>query len=330
MKKSALYVCLMGLLLSISSCTDESAVINSVTNDQPVVVNFQLALRQEISSFPLTKNMPEGLPADPMTKSDTDPDGGGDSQTEPATPTTEITRIEYALYRNDDNSLVKHQSITPQLGENGEVLLQVKDGITPGTYKACFVAHAVTAATFSETTNLLTFPTIKDTFWGTDEIEITVTDNDQTIDVTLKRVIAGIEFCPIDAVPAEVQDFTISSSGYYNTLSILDGNAGSTTLEIPYTHQFTTDEYAADARISHILYTFVPNTDAAITTMTLAARGESELVVRQKVIRQVPIYRNKITRYTGTLYTPNVIDTNFNLNIDGNWEEAVEKNLDEV
>ena len=62
MKKSALYVCLMGLLLSISSCTDESAVINSVTNDQPVVVNFQLALRQEISSFPLTKNMPEGLP----------------------------------------------------------------------------------------------------------------------------------------------------------------------------------------------------------------------------------------------------------------------------
>ena len=62
--------------------------------------------------------------------------------------------------------------------------------------------------------------------------------------------------------------------------------------------------------------------------MSIAAKEKEGLIIRQKQINNIPIYRNRITRYTGTLYTPNITDTQFTLTINKEWGEYVEKDLD--
>ena len=65
-----------------------------------------------------------------------------------------------------------------------------------------------------------------------------------------------------------------------------------------------------------------------INEMSIAAKEKEGLIIRQKQINNIPIYRNRITRYTGTLYTPNITDTQFTLTINKEWGEYVEKDLD--
>ena len=213
--------------------------------------------------------------------------------------------------------------------KDGSYTTDLQDGIKPGTYKVCFIAHGIGAATFDESTGMMTFPKIEDTFWGNDELEVTAEEKEKTTTVELTRAIAGIEFKATDAVPSNIYQFTIASSGFYNTLSILDGSVGSNLIEIPYSYLFKSEDYAADKRINHIIYTFAPEGgEAQINEMSIAAKEKEGLIIRQKQINNIPIYRNRITRYTGTLYTPNITDTQFTLTINKEWGEYVEKDLD--
>ena len=176
---------------------------------------------------------------------------------------------------------------------------------------------------------MMTFPKIEDTFWGNDELEVTAEEKEKTTTVELTRAIAGIEFKATDAVPSNIYQFTVASSGFYNTLSILDGSVGSNLIEIPYSYLFKSEDYAADKRINHIIYTLAPESgEAQINEMFIAAKEKEGLIIRQKQINNIPIYRNRITRYTGTLYTPNITDTQFTLTINKEWGEYVEKDLD--
>lgn len=332
MKKSAFTVLCAGLFILFTACSDDNAPSKPEAESQPVVVKFQLALRQEVSSFQKTKNIPGNLPGDPTTKGDpeTKPGDTGEGNEETATPVSSISFIEYALYKNDDNSFIKHLRKEVTMSDDSSVSFNLQDQLKPGTYKVCFIAHGIKDASFDESSGIVTFPDVKDTFWGNDEIEISATQTEQTFPITLKRAIAGIEFYPADPVPTEVHNFQISSSGLYNTINILDGISGEDKKEIQYSYIFTADDYGKDKRISHFLYTFVPNTEQAqIGQMTLKAQEKSGNVVRQKSITAVPIYRNKITRYTGTLYTASITDGDFQIHINTGWDGYVDKTLDD-
>lgn len=329
MKKNVLYAFSAGVLLCLFSCSEESALDNPIVDNPVATVKFKLALQQEISSFQTTRNMPGNLPAGPTSK-------GGENETpsvpsgeDPAVPTTDLAFIEYALYKNDDNSFIKHIQADLTANEDGSYSTSLQDGIKPGTYKVCFIAHGIKAAAFDESTGMVTFPNVGDTFWGNDELEVTAEEKDKTVTVALARAIAGIEFKATDAVPSNVYQFTIGSSGLYNTLSILDGTVGNGTIEIPYSYLFKSEDYAEDQRTSHLIYTLAPGNGAAsIGNMSIAAKEEGGVIVRQKQINDIPIYRNKITRYSGTLYTPNITDSQFVISIDKSWGGYEEKELD--
>lgn len=329
MKKNVFFTWASILLLCLTSCSEESVLEEPEIKNPVVTVKFKLALRQEISSFQKTKNMPGNLPAGPTTKVDENVTPSNPSEEEQATPTSDISFVEYALYKNDDNSFVKHTRAALTANKDGSYTTDLQDGIKPGTYKVCFIAHGIGAATFDESTGMMTFPKIEDTFWGNDELEVTAEEKEKTTTVELTRAIAGIEFKATDAVPSNIYQFTIASSGFYNTLSILDGSVGSNLIEIPYSYLFKSEDYAADKRINHIIYTFAPESgEAQINEMSIAAKEKEGLIIRQKQINNIPIYRNRITRYTGTLYTPNITDTQFTLTINKEWGEYVEKDLD--
>lgn len=331
MKKRVFQCMMASLLLCLLACSKDSVLPDSEVHYPIVTVNFKLALRQEISPFKITKNMPGDLPDGPSTKNEENSPSDTPSGNEEATPASELNIIEYALYKNEDNSLVKHTRSVLTPNQDGSYSMSLQDGIRPGTYKICFIVHGIQNATMDESTGLMTFPTVQDTFWGNDELEVTAEEKDKSVTIDLSRAIAGIEFKPTDVVPQNAYKFSISSSGVYNTLSILDGTTTNQTVEIPYSYLFKSEDYTTDKPISHILYSFAPNEGhALLANMSFKTEEQSGTVLRQKLIESIPVYRNKITRYTGTLYTPNVTDTQFTISIDKNWGGYVEKDLDNL
>lgn len=73
----------------------------------------------------------------------------------------------------------------------------------------------------------------------------------------------------------------------------------------------------------------LPESDAAcIDAVTISALTEEDGIERTRTITEIPIYRNKITRYTGTLYTPSIVDGELTVEIETEWDGYIDKELD--
>ena len=87
---------------------------------------------------------------------------------------------------------------------------------------------------------------------------------------------------------------------------------------------FTDDDREPGNAPVHAFYTFVPQGEEnSLTKATLQALDAEEEPVREKEITDIPIYPNRITRYTGNLYTDG-ISASFDLNINADWGEMEE------
>lgn len=313
------------LLLTCGGCQEES-IVNEPVSAQPVSVRFALTLREDIEPFLRTRNLPGGLPGEPSA-ANASPD---EEETPSTQPVSTLSYIEYAVYNNDTEELIEHRRYEVD-GQDGS--LQVQDELTAGIYKVCFLAHGVTDATFAEESSLVTFPEVEDTFWGFQEIEVDATQTDQSFSVGLARAVAGIELVPTDAVPEQVDQFLIETSGRYHQISLLDGMTPAVTEAFSLTVAFEAEDKLPDTRVKHFFYSFVPEAapeaaSAFLDAMILTSQSGSGEVQRQRTITQVPLYRNRITRYTGTLYTPSIVDGLFDLQIDTNWGEYVDQVLE--
>lgn len=317
-------------LLFCAGCSEESVVYESA-EETSVNVRFTLALRQDITPFQQTRNMPDEIPGEPAAAGDTSGETSGEEETTPTQPVSALSYIEYAVYDNDTEELIEHRRYEVG-GQDGN--LQVQDELTAGIYKVCFLAHGVAEATFTETGSLMTFPEIQDTFWGFQEIEVDATQTDQSFSVELTRAVAGIELVPTDVVPEQVDQFLIETSGRYHQISLLDGKTPAETAAFSLTVAFEADDKQPDTRVKHFFYSFVPEAapeaaSAFLNEMILTSQTGLGEVQRQRTITQVPLYRNRITRYTGTLYTPSIVDGLFDLQIDTNWGEYVDQVLED-
>ena len=313
------------LLLTCGGCQEES-IVNEPVSAQPVSVRFALTLREDIEPFLRTRNLPGGLPGEPSA-ANASPD---EEETPSTQPVSTLSYIEYAVYNNDTEELIEHRRYEVD-GQDGS--LQVQDELTAGIYKVCFLAHGVTDATFAEESSLVTFPEVEDTFWGFQEIEVDATQTDQSFSVGLARAVAGIELVPTDAVPEQVDQFLIETSGRYHQIYLLDGKTPAVTEAFSLTVAFEAEDKLPDTRVKHFFYSFVPEAapeaaSAFLDAMILTSQSGLGEVQRQRTITQVPLYRNRITRYTGTLYTPSIVDGLFDLQIDTNWGEYVDQVLE--
>lgn len=313
-------------LLTCGGCQEESIVNEPVSSARPVSIQFALTLQEDIESFPQTRNLPGGLPGEPSA-ANVSPN---EEETTPTQPVSTLSYIEYAVYNNDTDELIEHRRYEVN-GQGGS--LQVQDELTAGIYKVCFLAHGVTDATFAEESSLVTFPKVEDTFWGFLEIEVDATQTDQSFSVGLARAVAGIELVPTDAVPEQVDQFLIETSGRYHQICLLDGKTPAVTEAFSLTVAFEAEDKLPDTRVKHFFYSFVPEAapeaaSAFLNEMILTSQTGPGEVQRQRTITQVPLYRNRITRYTGTLYTASIVDGLFDLQIDTNWGEYVDQVLE--
>ena len=291
------------LLLICGGCQEES-IVNESVSAQPVSVRFALTLREDIEPFLRTRN----LPGEPSAAN-----ASPDEEEPPSTqPVSTLSYIEYAVYNNDTEELIEHRRYEVD-GQDGS--LQVQDELTAGIYKVCFLAHGVTDATFAEENSLVTFPEIEDTFWGFQEIEVDATQTDQSFSVGLARAVAGIELVPTDAVPEQVDQFLIETSGRYHQICLLDGKTPAVTEAFSLTVAFEAEDKLPDTRVKHFFYSFVPEAapeaaSAFLDAMILTSQSGSGEVQRHHAGAVIPqphhaLHRDALyAQYRGWLVRP--------------------------
>ncbi|WP_139785147.1 hypothetical protein [Parabacteroides sp. Marseille-P3160] len=298
MRKYVLYLSFLSILLF--SCRHDSP--EEIT---PALhaIQFRVRLSPEILPFQ-TRSMPENSIPEPTVENE-------------STENELYNTLEYALYKPGDT--IPLRKIEQQTGEEdfGSFLY---DSLEAGSYTACFLAYS-SPKVFLEGNNAFRFDQMGDAFFLKKAIEVDGKE-DQTIDITLQRIVSRVEFAAIDDVPPSVSRFTINVSPVYNRFHLLDGPSAAEPATL-FSHLFTPEEKKKGVKNIHAFFTFVPNGET-IHQVELAALTTTGDTVHYRKVEAVPIAANKLIRYTGTLYTPGTTENTFEISIEdgGAWADT--------
>lgn len=281
-------------------------------------IQFTIDLQKEVVPFPVTKSIPKLDIPEPVPQ---DPDAEEDPSTPDIDPDNLYNRIDYIVYQSGNpDILVKHKQFTPQDPD----FTIIYDSLPSGNYHICFLAHSDKNISVSGQTAL--FSKVSDTFhlFLTQEVQA----GERIIeDITLQRIVGKIEFISTDAVPKDLESFTIDVSNYQNKIDLTTGNGISQ--DTPYTQTDTfNDSDIGKTKFSHSFFTFVTAPESMLK-VHLTAKNRIDEVTREREVNDIQPLANHIIRYTGILYTPKVSDDTFTLDIlnDGKWDSPIDKDL---
>lgn len=302
------------VLSLLPACTKEYTSENQ-PDDAWVEICFRIGPEPEISSFYSTKSIPQDLPPEP------DLSKGENGE-------LSFSRIEYAVYDAVEDTLVHHIRFSKEEEASEDFGVFIYDTLKAGDYRICVLTHSVTGVSLTD--NILSFPTLHDTFYGRENIRVHINTAEEEKEIILKRIVSRVEFVATDPVPDPVNSICLSVSGRYTKV---DFSTGKTIEEpVPYKTErvFTEEERGEDVFNTHGFYTFVPSgNNVRLNQVSLTAKDYDNQDVRERVVKNIPVVANKITRYKGVLYTPGIIDDHFGLifDSDGQWDKPIEENL---
>ena len=186
-----------------------------------------------------------------------------------------------------------------------------------GTYTVVAVGHSSAVSATIKSSQMVQF-TAKDGQKLTDTFcycgQVTVSDTPEQFQLKMHRVCAMVE---VVATDADVPD------GFAR---VVIGYTGGSANFNPTTFDGTTKSTQSEARLKaerYQVFTFPYLSDTGVLKMTLSMQTADGTVMAQKVIEEVPVTRNRITRYTGHLFddTPGEItQTGFGFTVDADWD----------
>ena len=311
----------LSLLLSCSSVTEE--LVSLKTEAAPrIPVNFQINLSEEILPLSGTKAMPTLTVPEPTSKAGE----GESSDTDPSTPdiaTTEYCQyLEYIVYKDDSSTPLKRTQFHYQTGDvtNG-ITASVVDSLLPGNYHFCFLAHSDRNISFSAQT--ATFQKVGDTFHHYTTLAIeegaVVTET-----FTLKRIVGRIEFVSTDRVAENLASLQINVENYPYAIDLTTGIGLSSDSDSQYSQEDVfTDEQRRQNHQTHSFFSFQPATDEQLLIHLTATDQNGQTTRVREEITSSPTW-NRIIRYTGVLYTPKVSEDAFTIEIEKEWNTAIQ------
>lgn len=202
-------------------------------------------------------------------------------------------RINFVVYQNGK----KVKGVNQVEGDDsyGQVGLTLEEG----TYQVLVLAHSsdgnptMTTAEKIQFTNAIGFT---DTFYyyGT----ITVTDTQQTHNITLNRVTALLRFIIKDDIPANVSNLKFYYTGGSGALNATTGQG---CVDSKQTVIMVVDPTTMTKPYSFDLYT-IPQEATASLNLTVTAYDETQTVVHEHSFKNVEVQRNKITEFSGEFF----------------------------
>lgn len=225
-----------------------------------------------------------------------------------------VKALTLAFYKSDGTE--QYQVTQFRSNMSGQTFGEFSLALPMGSYTMVVVGRgysdgdvfALTSPTLAEYTN----GRVRETFVATEAVNVT-TNTPLDLSATLNRVVAKVQINSTDLKTADVSKMRITfaaggkavnpttglatvNTGVVNELTG-SGSVGNTTTAITYLF-LATDEQTMD-----------------ITIETLDADGK---VLFTKVVNNVPLKRNRLTKLTGMVYTADAGSTSFLINSD--WE----------
>lgn len=249
-----------------------------------------------------------------------------DSETRAAATRAAVTdycnRLNFAIYEMD-GSRVKQVNQTSDKVGFGTASFSLEEG----EYQLVVLAHSSNGN--PTMTNPLKIQFTNSTGY-TDTFlyytTVAVTDEHQTLSVSLERIVSMCRFVMNDAIPAGVSKLEFYYTGGSGTFSAATGlgNVNSKqkmTFSVEQSGKAERSVTAGDIGTQYDLYTFLHQQDDDIT-LTVTAYDATDNVLYEREF-DVPMTRRKITRLSGDFFTgdPSASgDVGVTISINGDWD----------
>jgi hypothetical protein len=171
-----------------------------------------------------------------------------------------------------------------------------------GNHHIYFIASRGSGATLSTENHTITFTRVLDTFYKDYEIDVTATSNGSR-SVTLDRIVTKLTTVIADAIPEGAATFNLTPEAWhygidYTTGLPISATASKTiTINIPSSEIGITNEHLSIFGFS--------TEDEWTTNVTLNCKKSDGTVLGTATLTNVPLKRNRVTSYSGPLFSSN-------------------------
>ena len=168
-----------------------------------------------------------------------------------------------------------------------------------GEHRLYFVASRGDTPTIDGTT--ISWAKPSDTFWQNVTLNIEPqTSTNQS--VVLQRVVTRLRIAVTDEVPANLKTLSVTPSTWYYGIDYTTGEATNSqstprVITVP-------SSYVGTTNLATSFYCLCP-ADGFNTDITVTAKDADETAIANIALSDVPFERNRITNYSGSLFTQN-------------------------
>lgn len=171
-----------------------------------------------------------------------------------------------------------------------------------GSHSIYFVASRGAGATLDTDAKTLTFTKVLDTFYKVLSLNVSATSAGAQ-SVSLDRVVTRLRLTFSDAIPTDAASFNITPASWFYGLNYTTGEPTAATASQTITVNIPPTSIGATGE-SVSIYGF-SSADEWTTDIALDSKDGSGGVLGQATITSAPFMRNRVTSYTGPLYSSN-------------------------
>lgn len=230
-----------------------------------------------------------------------------------------LKALTLAFYKADDGTeQYKSTQFKGSMGA-GQTFGQFSTSLPMGSYKMVVLGSTATdAANHISITSVNSAGysnTVRETFVATEDVTIN-TNSPLNLSATLSRVIAAVMLVSTDGRPADVKSIRMRFGAGGKTI---DPTTGLATSNEGFSYTMVTNSAVGNA--SNITNALFLASDEQTMDITIETLDATDNVLFSKVVKNVPLKRNRKTTLTGAMYSASALASSFTLNttwLDGN------------
>lgn len=185
-----------------------------------------------------------------------------------------------------------------------------------GSHHVYFIASRGTSPVLNTEDGTITWSSVRDTFWKDYEVTVVGTSNGNRA-VTLDRVVTKLSLAFTDAVSGSAATINFTPSTWYYGLNYTTGDPTAATTSQTNT-MAVPDGYAGRTDVSTTYFSISPSSEWT-TDVTIDSKDANGNIIGQGVMEDVPLKRNRVTEYSGPLFTAG---GEMSLTLNGTWETS--------
>lgn len=185
-----------------------------------------------------------------------------------------------------------------------------------GSHHVYFVASRGMSPVLNTENGTITWSSVRDTFWKDYEVTVVSTSNGNRA-VTLDRVVTKLNLAFTDAISADAATINFTPATWYYGLNYKTGEPTAATASQTNTMNVPSG-YAGRTDVSVSYFSISPSTEWT-TDVTVNSKDADGNIIGQGVMTSVPLKRNRVTEYSGPLFTAG---GEMSLTLNGTWETS--------